>query len=137
MATATGAVTSRSTSDMGIAELKARIAQLEAEKAERDSASKQKITFKTSLKPNLAFVPSYITVDGKRIVENEQERYVKGGVIMYGMQRFPITLKPEQWALMVALVHDGTLEKAIEQHREGKLETKIVLPQDGEAKAGK
>jgi hypothetical protein len=51
----------------------------------------------------------------------------KGGLILYGMQRFPVTLKAEQWERLVTMATDGTITAAIADHRAGKLPVKQVV----------
>ena len=49
-----------------------------------------------------------------------------GGMILYGMQRFPVTLKAEQWERLVQMAKDGTITQAVADHRAGKLPIKQV-----------
>jgi hypothetical protein len=84
-----------------LAELTARLAELEAENANLVANQKQasQLTWKTSS---------------------------KGGIILYGMQRFPVTLKAEQWERLIAMAISGEIADVIAKHRAGKLPVKQV-----------
>lgn len=41
----------------------------------------------------------------------------KGGISLYGLGRFPVTLYRSQWATVIGMVKDGTLEAFIEANK--------------------
>lgn len=88
--------------------LKAKIAEMEAKMAGMSQRQAQVITFKSSLK------------------QDDKGVWQKAGMILYGIQRFPITLKSEQWRKLIALATDGTIEAAVVKHENGTLEAKQV-----------
>jgi len=61
---------------------------------------------------------------------------VKGGVSVYGMGRFPVTLYHSQWVRLIGVVQDGTLPTFISEKLEaGELKVKEAKPAAEEADA--
>lgn len=71
-------------------ELMAELERLKAENAKLKATNKRGITLKVS---------------------------EKGGLSVYGLQRFPITMYLEQWEAIGALFTDGTIPNFIKEHR--------------------
>jgi hypothetical protein len=79
---------------------KTRIAELEASKVRQNTVS-----FKVRAK-------------GEKYQDSTgEDRVGKGGMSMYGVGRFPVTLYASQWRTLLKAAKDGLIDKALEENK--------------------